>query len=39
MFNNNKIKIKNQVIVGDKEIKKDIWISDHFGLLTDISFV
>ena len=39
MFNNNKIKIKNQVIVGDKEIKKDIWISDYFCLITDISFV
>ena len=38
MYNNNKIKVKSQIIVGNEEIKNGIWISDHFGLLTSIHF-
>ena len=36
MYNKNKIKVIKQNIIGKEEIKDGIWVSDHFGLLTEI---
>ena len=36
MYNDSKLIVINQQIIGKDEIKDGIWISDHFGLLTTI---
>ena len=36
MYNKNKIKVIKQNIIGKEEIKDGIWVSDHFGLITEI---